>query len=216
MYRYFIFDIDGTLIDTEKTCVLSLIQTVSQLMDGEMSEETAYGYFGIPSGKVGEVLGYHDPVHFGEVWEDNFIAISHLIAPFEGVDRVLSDIKAAGRRIGCVTSRNRFEFEKDGHLAKLLHFFDHTVCAEDSPRHKPFPDPLLSFMDMAYRIEGRRIDPKECIYIGDTYRDCQCSHAAGCDFALADWRGRGLQDMQPEYHFTVPSQITSTLLRNAF
>jgi len=212
MYKYFIFDIDGTLIDTERTCVLSLIETVRQLMHIEMSEEEAYQYFGLPSGKVGEVLGYPDTEYFGREWEENFIAMSHLISPFDGVEQVLSDIRAAGGKMGCVTSRNRFEFEKDEHLAKLLHYFNLTICAEDSPRHKPFPDPLLAFMDGLSRIEGKKIDPRECVYIGDTMRDCQCSHDAGCDFALADWNGRGLQGIPAEYHFILPSQIVGTLL----
>ena len=51
-YDNIIFDIDGTLIDTEKTGALSLIQTVRELLGREMPYDEAYSYFGIPSGKV--------------------------------------------------------------------------------------------------------------------------------------------------------------------
>ena len=32
--------------------------------------------------------------------------------------------------------------------------------------------------------------------------DYSCGHDAGCDFALADWRGRGTQGIPADYVFT--------------
>lgn len=79
MYSHYIFDIDGTLIDTERTGVLSLIKTVRELL---------------------------------------------------GQD-VLVHLKESGKWIGCVTSRNRYEFSKDMHLQKMAHLFDAAIFAED-------------------------------------------------------------------------------------
>lgn len=91
MYIHYIFDIDGTLIDTERTGVLSLIKTVRELL---------------------------------------------------GQD-VLVHLKESGKWIGYVTSRNRYEFSKDMHLQKMAHLFDAAICAEDTAKHKPDPDPVL-------------------------------------------------------------------------
>jgi len=187
----------------------------------DMPYMEAYRYFGIPSGRVGSMLGYEGEEDFGEVWEQNFIRLSYMIKAFDGVCEVLSAIKDAGCGIGCVTSRNRFEFGKDEHLAKLLHFFDHTVCAEDTIRHKPCPDPLLKYISLASeRLSAQegpselalgQVSPSDCIYIGDTMHDYLCARDAGCDFALADWQGRGLQGIPAQYHFTRTSEITSLL-----
>lgn len=211
MFRHFIFDIDGTLIDTEKTGVLSLIDTVKDLMGRNMSYEESYSYFGIPSSKVGGMLGYQGPEDFGEVWEQNFIRLSDLIQPFPGVDRILASIKAAGRGTGCVTSRNRFEFNKDIHLARLLGYIDHSVCAEDSVNHKPHPDPLFKYFSMVKASTGEDVDPKECVYIGDTINDAKCAHSAGCFFALADWERRGPGNIPAEFHLTRPEEILNLL-----
>ena len=206
MYKHFIFDIDGTLIDTERTGVLSLIKTVEELMGNSMPYLEAYTYFGIPSAQVGPMLGYSDPECFGQRWEENFVELSHLMKAFDGTEEVLAAVKSAGRTTGCVTSRSRYEFEKDVHMQKLVKYFDHIVCAEDSIGHKPSPEPMYAYMQKA---GGAR--PEECIYIGDTMHDYQCAAGAGCDFALADWQHRGLQGIPARYHLTEVSQISDLL-----
>lgn len=206
MYKHFIFDIDGTLIDTERTGVLSLMDTVKALMGREMPYEEAYHYFGAPSSKVGALLGYDGPEDFGEVWEENFVRLSDLIKPFDGVGDILAAVKDAGRGTGCVTSRNRFEFDKDEHLARLLPLIDHSVCLEDCVNHKPHPEPLLKYIALAGNPPL-----SECIYIGDTRNDCLCARNAGCAFALADWRARGLQGIEPDHHLKKPQEILGLL-----
>ena len=205
MYRHFVFDIDGTLIDTERTGVLSLVKTVRELLGMEMPYDEAYGYFGIPSAKVAPLLGYADAERFGVRWEENFVELMHLMKPFEGVEEVLAAVKSAGRTTGCVTSRNRYEFEKDVHMQALLKYIDHVVTAEDSEEHKPSPAPMFAYFRKALA------DPAECVYIGDTMHDCQCTMGAGCDFALADWQGRGLQGIPARYHLTSVRQILDLL-----
>ncbi len=211
MYRHFVFDIDGTLIDTERTGVLSLVKTVRELLGVEMPYEEAYGYFGIPSAKVAPLLGYADAERFGARWEENFVELMHLMKPFEGVEEVLAAVKSAGRTTGCVTSRNRYEFGKDVHMQVLVKYIDHVVCAEDSEEHKPSPAPMFAYFRKAAAGSQTLVDPAECIYIGDTMHDCQCATGAGCDFALADWQGRGLQGILARYHLTSVRQILDLL-----
>ena len=211
MYKHFVFDIDGTLIDTERTGVLSLIKTVEELIGATMPYEEAYGYFGIPSAKVAPMLGYANAERFGARWEENFVEISHLMKAFDGVEEVLAAVKSAGRTTGCVTSRSRYEFDKDIHMQRLVKYFDHIVCAEDSEGHKPSPEPMYAYFRKASANSSAAVDPSECIYIGDTLHDCQCAAGAGCDFALADWQGRGLQGIPARYHLTSVQQILDLL-----
>ena len=194
-YTDFVFDIDGTLLDTERTGVLSLMQTIRELTGREVSYEEAYGFFGTPSAKASETLGYDDPDRFAEVWETHFQELMYLVKLFPGVVELLDALKENGVRLGIVTSRSRFELQYDPVLAPLLPRFDAVISSGDSVRHKPFPDPMLAY------FARTGATPADTLYIGDTVHDWQCGHAAGCDFALADWKGRGNQGIAADYCF---------------
>ena len=204
-YDDFVFDIDGTLLDTERTGVLSLMQTIRELTGVDMPYEEAYHFFGVPSSKAASTLGYADEERFAVMWEEHFQELMYLVAPFPGVVEVLQDLRATGARLGVVTSRSRAEIAYDTHLARLLPFFDTVISSEDSLRHKPFPDPMLAYMEAMGAV------PETTLFVGDTMHDWQCGHAAGCDFALADWFGRDNQEIVAEYRFTDASGLRRIL-----
>lgn len=205
MYKYFLFDIDGTLVDTEMTGLTSLGKTVEQLCGRHMTLEELYPYFGIPSYEASKMLGLGDPDRFAELWEENFQEAIGLSKIFDGIPEVLDTIRDSHRIMGVITSRSRLEFDNDRLTTPWKPFFRIVICSEDSVTHKPEPGPALAFLERS----GAKAE--ECIYIGDTMHDCSCAHGAGIDFALADWNGKGAQKIPAEYHFTRPEEILQLL-----
>lgn len=213
MYKLAVFDIDGTLIDTERTGVESLLMTIRHLLGKEVPYEEAYKAFGIPSSRVAGLYGYEDAKRFGELWEENFIALSHHINPFPGVLDALRCIKAFGLATGVVTSRNRMEFDFDDYLREMLPYLDHIVCSEDTIHHKPHPEPLLLCIDMASKSLGVPVRPEEVLFLGDTDHDYACARDAGCDFALADWKNRGWQSIRARFKFSSAEEMKALFIK---
>jgi HAD superfamily hydrolase (TIGR01549 family) len=213
MYKLAVFDIDGTLIDTERTGVESLVLTIRQLLGKEVSYEEAYKAFGIPSSRVAGLYGYEDAKRFGKRWEENFIALSHHINPFPGVLDALRSIKANSMATGVVTSRNRMEFDIDDYLREMVPYLDYIVCSEDTNHHKPHPEPLLLCIDMASKSLGVPVHPEEVLFLGDTDHDFACARDAGCDFALADWKSRGWQGIPARFKFSCAEEMKALLIK---
>ena len=200
-YKHLIFDIDGTLLDTEKTGVLSLQKSVKELMGKDMTYDELYPYFGIPTMVVAQKMGFKDVEAAAHSWEKIFQELMYLITPFEGVSEMLPRLREMGFKLGDVTSRSRFEFNYDPHLSLWKDLFETVITSDDSERHKPFPDPLLAYLSRS----GAASD--ECIYFGDTEYDFECAKGAGIDFALADWRNRGFQGIPAQYCFSSVEEI---------
>ena len=104
-YTHLLFDIDGTLVDTEKTGVESLRKTVKTLMNNEMTYDEGYRFFGIPSHLVPSNLGYSHAEEFIKNWQSNFMELSYYITLFPGVSDLLHELKKQGFKMGVVTSR---------------------------------------------------------------------------------------------------------------
>ena len=79
------------------------------------------------------------------------------------------------------------------------------ICVEDTPRPKPYPDPLQTYLNTA------RIHAEDALYIGDTLYDSLCAQNAGVDFGLAAWGNAAVQEIPADYLFKRPADVLSLL-----
>jgi HAD superfamily hydrolase (TIGR01509 family) len=89
-----------------------------------------------------------------------------------GTRRVLRAL-ARRHKLGLVTSGDRTRVMKQLRRFALTRVFRARVCGGDTEQKKPDPAPLL----MA--LEQMKLQPEECVYVGDTAEDLQMSRAVG-------------------------------------
>ena len=196
-----IFDIDGTLIDTEQA-VLSGLQSMLKTDYGkELSLQELEFAFGLPGSDSLPMFGIQDVPKANLRWNFFFQQYFHTASVFSGIREMLIALKENRVTTGIVTSKTQTEFKHEFAPFGLAGFFDFVVCSDQTEMHKPHPEPMLKFLEIA----GAK--PENSIYVGDTIYDCKCAQSAGVNFGLAGWGSRHPEKIQSDYIFQIPSDI---------
>ncbi|GLX66098.1 HAD family hydrolase [Paenibacillus glycanilyticus] len=129
----------------------------------------------------------------------------HAIEVFEGIREMLHDLSEHPVLRGIVTSRTSQEYLDDFVPFGLVRDLPFALCADDTKRHKPHPEPLLKFLE----ISGA--EAAATLYIGDTVYDYECARDAGVDFGLAMWGCKQPEAIPAKYKFEHPRDVLALL-----
>ena len=180
--KYFIFDVDGTLLNSaevDQQCLQQMLREFGQ----EHTLEELRPSFGKPGRQTLADLGFSGEAaeRAMDRWEGLTLERIAEVRVFDGVEAMLKALHERGCRCGIVTSRTHYQYGYGFSPLGLDGYFDAVICMEDAPRHKPAPDPLLECLR---RMGG---EPGEAVYIGDSACDMECAAAAGVKSCLALW-----------------------------
>ena len=90
-YKHIVFDIDGTLIDTEYAVINSLIKTITEITGRAPQYESLKFALGITGRNALELLKILDIEDALKRWDKNMKLLPrHTIQPFQGYQRMLA------------------------------------------------------------------------------------------------------------------------------
>lgn len=201
MYKNIIFDIDGTLLDSKNAILTSLRDALYDETKHEYSLSELYFSFGITGEAALRQLKIKNIKGVGIRWLDYYKKHIADIKLFDGIEEVIKKLYSMNIYIGIVTSKYDIEFKNDFLRFDINKYFKLVICAEDTEKHKPDPDPILKFIEVA------KIKKSETIYIGDAVYDMLCADRAGVDFALALWGAGEPEKIKAKYILKNPEDI---------
>lgn len=204
MYKHIVFDIDGTLVDNEKTILHSLQEVLLVTTGKEFSFEQLSFCMGIPGEDTLERLGVEDVPGVMNLWIEALRRCEDMVTIHKGIEELLIKLSDRGYKLGLASSRSRELLEKDFNKLKISKFFNIKICSDDTLEHKPTGAPLSKYMELA------GADKSEVLYIGDSVNDSMCAGDAGIDFALAVW-GSHTEETPAKYYLRTPSDLLPIL-----
>jgi HAD superfamily hydrolase (TIGR01549 family) len=205
MYKSVIFDVDGTLIDTEAVVIPTYQRVIFEEFERFFTKEEMARVYALPTYESMVRLGFKNVEEAVHKYHTYLMEAFCNVKPYEGIIEVLDFLDRRDVKTGIVTARSKREVEDDSCLQSLASYFNYTVCADDTEKHKPDPEPIQKLLKMA------DAENTAAIYIGDTYYDYMCAKNSGVHFGLALWGARTTDRIDADYYFQTPSEIIKLL-----
>ncbi len=203
----FLFDLDGTLINTIELILRSYRHTM-RVHRGEVPPDVLW-MEGLGTPLAVQFRRWsQDPAEIAAMVE-TYRAYNHehhdaLARPYPGVAAAVRALRSDGARLGLVTSKLQDGTRRGLRLAELDGEFEVIVCADDVEHPKPHPEPVLKALELLGTPAG------DAVFIGDARPDLVCGHAAGVRTAAALWgpfERSYLADVNPDYWLERPDDI---------
>ena len=192
-YRLLLFDLDGTLANTDEMVVQSFYALYKIYKPRVVISREELYYFSGP--QIRETLKKEFPDYDLEEMREAFARISKsLYAPYvtEYPDEIetLKALKEAGYLLGVVTNKGKPLTKYNLELCHLDDIFDVVITADDVAAAKPDPQGIFKAME----VLGIK-DKKDVLYIGDNDIDYYSGTNAGVDTLLVTWGPREIKSV---------------------
>jgi pyrophosphatase PpaX len=203
----FLFDLDGTLIDSVELILRSYRHTLRIHRGLEPPDDEWMAGLGTPLW-VQFRRWTEDEAEIRamvETYRDyNLSHHDELVRAYDGVVEQVRALRAAGKTLGLVTSKLRGGALRGLRLVGIEDQFTVVVGSDEVTHPKPHPEPVLTALERLGR------PPEGTVFIGDSRHDLESGRAAGVKTAAVLWGPfdrAHLQDLEPDYWLERPEDL---------
>lgn len=205
----FLFDLDGTLIDSIELILSSYRHTMLRHRGSVPPDALWLEGVGTPI-RVQFQRFADDPDEI-EALVATYRAHNHehhdrLIREYPGAREAVRALRERGARLAVVTSKLRAAAERGLSHCGMLDLFDVLVCADDVRKPKPDPEPVRRALHLLGRHQCR------AVFVGDSVHDMAAGRAAGVQIAAALWGPfprATLAGHAPDHWLTHPTDLVA-------
>ena len=167
MKKFLLFDNDGVLVETENWYYEANVKALAEL-DIELTFDIYMEIMarGGTAWEVARAQNISEEIitkkrEQRDVYYREFIKSEHI--EIDGVVETLQELKKE-YSMGIITTARRVDFDLIHNDRDIIKFMDFSLCVEEYPRAKPYPDPYLAGMK---KFNATRA---ECLVIEDSQR----------------------------------------------
>ncbi|WHZ02321.1 pyrophosphatase PpaX [Neobacillus sp. YX16] len=204
-----LFDLDGTLIDTNELIISTYLHTLEKYYPGKYTREDVLPFLG-PT--LHDVFGKMDPDRVEEMVLEyrtyNLANHDALVKEFVGVMETIETLKKKGYKLAIVTTKREDVAFKGLRLMKLDSYFDVMIAYDHVKKVKPDPEPIF------LALEKLGSKPEEALMVGDNFHDVLAGKNAGTKTAGVAWSIKGreyLAKYEPDFMLENMTDLLSIL-----
>lgn len=182
-FSAFIFDMDGTITNTNRLIFDSFNHIVQHYRGTTMSDREIAALFGPPEeGALRTIVG-DDLLEEAMSQYLAFYRGHHraLASAYDGMPSLLDELYRRGVTLAVFTGKGRHTTEITLDELGLTHLFRKVVTGNDVVRHKPSGEGIRSI------LKDLSLDPRRTIMVGDSVSDILAARESGIPVASVLW-----------------------------
>ncbi|MRX72344.1 pyrophosphatase PpaX [Bacillus lacus] len=200
-----LFDLDGTLINTNDLIIESFLSTLNDYYPDTYERMDVLPFIGPPLLDTFLAIDQDRAEEMVKAYRKfNHEQHDLLVTEYETVFETISALREKGYKLGIVTTKIRTTVNMGLKLTKLDQFFDVVVTLDDVKNAKPHPEPVQ------LALSKLNSSPEESIMVGDNHHDIQSGKSAGTKTAGVSWTVKGidyLSKYEPDYMLNQMSDL---------
>lgn len=182
--KLIIFDLDGTLIDTDELIICSYRAVFEKYLPSyKLTREEELSFLGPPLKVMFEKYFTEDFSTLLKTYRDfSEKNTLNLAKVYPYARELLVSLKSKGYKLCVVTSRFKRSALEMLDVFSLTSFFDEIIGLDDVSIPKPNPEGVLKIMNQFH------LKCQEVLFIGDALTDFEAGRNAGVMTGLVSWR----------------------------
>jgi pyrophosphatase PpaX len=199
-----LFDLDGALYDSVQMDIRAITRMLENDLGWDVKDINVHDFLGASSRAVLERIAPERVEELLAKWLHYQDELREQTNLFPDVRSTLTRLKAAGYKLGVVTSQNKSELDATRKYIKIDDLIQVWVSASDTKNPKPHPAPVtkaLALLD---------VSAETAMMVGDSISDLQAGRAAGTKVGAVLWGAHNqetLLESRPDYIFKKISDL---------
>nr|WP_246476460.1 pyrophosphatase PpaX [Salicibibacter cibi] len=182
-----LFDLDGTLIDTNDLIIASFVHTLEHYYPGRFEREDILDFIGPSLADTFHSLDANRAEEMMTMYRaHNHARHDALVKEYTGVRETLEQLAAGSFQLGVVTTKRGETAWRGLDLMGLKPFFQTVVTLDEVKNPKPHPEPLENAM------KALAATAEETLMVGDNVHDIEGGKNAGTKTAAVAWSIKGV------------------------
>ncbi|GAK60063.1 HAD-superfamily hydrolase, subfamily IA [Candidatus Vecturithrix granuli] len=197
-YTYYLFDADGTLLDSTELIYQSFAYACQKFANFPLTRAQVHAHVGLPVRTlIQSYLGPLSDEEYAEIYqaqlEFQLTTYQHYLSLFPGVLPTLHALKSQGKHLAIVSARKQDTLLVYLRETGIFEYFDAIVSPElTNGTNKPDPAPAFKALEL---MKG---SPEQSLFVGDVSSDIECGHRAGMDTAFVAWSHYTPEELSPQ------------------